>query len=44
MDIFVGGRDENGREIITFPGKPRGFEYNHSKLLQTLQYLSIVPR
>lgn len=41
---FTGGRDNEGRVIITFPARPRGTQYDHTQLLQTIQYLSIVPR
>ena len=42
--LLSGGRDEQGRVIITFPARPKGMQYDHTQLLQTLQYLSSIPR
>ena len=42
-DYSSGGRDEMGREIIVFPARP-AVKYEHKQILQTLQYLSTIPR
>jgi hypothetical protein len=43
LAILSGGRDEGGREIITFPSRPKNLHYDHKQILKTLQYLSTIP-
>ena len=41
--ILSGGRDRQGRSVITFPAHPKGFELNRDAIRKVIQYLACIP-
>ncbi len=41
--ILSGGRDRQGRSIITFPSQGKSFEYNRECIRRVVQYLACIP-
>ena len=41
--ILSGGRDRQGRSIITFPAQSRSFDYNRDCIRRVVQYLACIP-
>ena len=43
MALLTGGRDRQGKSLITFPAKPKTFTYNRDDVRKVIQYLTSIP-
>ena len=43
MALLTGGRDRQGKSLITFPAKPKTFTYDRDDVRKVIQYLTSIP-